>query len=161
MKGLGAEGDDVSEDVLAVDAMVSAWCGWCRGGGGRDQEVRDTGRSAGWNCGMDPAPTRAPRDAPGGVDDVNREPSHASFVVLSEDGCACLLLLLLTRQINVVLYLPELPEYSIHLPVPDARRLRALGRADALYGSQGGREGGGGWLRRRGDPGQCAGCSLS
>jgi hypothetical protein len=36
-KGLVAEGDDVSEVVLAVDAMV-VWCGWCRGGGGGDQE---------------------------------------------------------------------------------------------------------------------------
>lgn len=45
-------------------------------------------------------------------------------------------LLLLTRRINVV---PYLPEYSIRLPVHNARRLRALGRADALYASQGGR----------------------
>lgn len=41
MKGLGAKEEDVSEVVLVVDAMVSVWCGRCRGGRGGDQEWRD------------------------------------------------------------------------------------------------------------------------
>lgn len=41
VKGLGAEEEDVREVVLVVDAMVSVWCGRCRGGGGGDQEWRD------------------------------------------------------------------------------------------------------------------------
>ena len=48
MKGLGAEGDDVSEVVLAVDAMMSAWCGWYRGGGGGDQGEGYSDGITGW-----------------------------------------------------------------------------------------------------------------